>query len=156
MGVHTGPAVERERDWFGATVNVASRVADLADADEVLVTRATFEAVGDPASELRLTAGKPPPAKPARTGRGLRRSIPVNQRPRTHLAQAAARKRQHGATKVEGLVGQKKKDARTSGKTARTRDKLSSRILTELPRLLRSDRAAVDFGSLEFAVRHGH
>jgi class 3 adenylate cyclase len=55
VGVHTGPAVERERDWFGATVNVASRVADLADADEVLITRATFEAVGDPAPELRLT-----------------------------------------------------------------------------------------------------
>ena len=55
VGVHTGPAVERERDWFGATVNVASRVADLADADEVLITRATVEAVGDPAPELRLT-----------------------------------------------------------------------------------------------------
>ena len=55
VGVHTGPAIERERDWFGATVNVASRVADLADADEVLITRATFEAVGDPTPELRLT-----------------------------------------------------------------------------------------------------
>lgn len=55
VGVHTGPAVERERDWFGATVNVASRVADLADADEVLITRATFDAVGDSAPELRLT-----------------------------------------------------------------------------------------------------
>ena len=55
VGVHTGPAVERERDWFGATVNVASRVSDLADADEVLITRATFEAVGDPPPDLRVT-----------------------------------------------------------------------------------------------------
>ena len=54
VGVHTGPAVERERDWFGATVNVASRVADLADADEVLVTRATLEEIGDPPSDLVL------------------------------------------------------------------------------------------------------
>ena len=55
IGVHTGPAVERDRDWFGATVNLASRVADLAGADEVLVTRATLEAVGDPPPELVLT-----------------------------------------------------------------------------------------------------
>ena len=55
VGVHTGPAVERERDWFGATVNVASRVADLAGADEVLITRATLEAIGDQAPELRMT-----------------------------------------------------------------------------------------------------
>ena len=54
IGVHTGPAVERERDWFGATVNLASRVADLADADEVILTRATLEAVGDPPPDLAL------------------------------------------------------------------------------------------------------
>ena len=27
VGMHTGPAVERERDWFGATVNLAARVS---------------------------------------------------------------------------------------------------------------------------------
>jgi len=38
------PAVERDGDWFGATVNVAARVAAEADADEVLLTRATLDA----------------------------------------------------------------------------------------------------------------
>ena len=54
VGVHTGPAVERAGDWFGATVNVASRVSDLAAADEVLVTRATLDAMGGQASGQRL------------------------------------------------------------------------------------------------------
>ena len=55
VGVHTGPAVERDSDWFGATVNTASRVADLAGADEVLVTRATIEAIGEPPEGLELS-----------------------------------------------------------------------------------------------------
>lgn len=41
VGVHTGPAVERGDDWFGATVNLASRVSGAATAGEVLVTEAT-------------------------------------------------------------------------------------------------------------------
>lgn len=44
VGVHTGPAVQRGEDWFGATVNVAARVAAEAVADELLFTRATAEA----------------------------------------------------------------------------------------------------------------
>lgn len=44
VGVHTGPAVERDGDWFGATVNVVARVAAEARADEVLLTRATLDA----------------------------------------------------------------------------------------------------------------
>ena len=55
VGVHTGPAVERERDWFGATVNIASRVANLASADEVLITRATRDAISEPLHDLELT-----------------------------------------------------------------------------------------------------
>ena len=55
VGVHTGPAVERERDWFGATVNIASRVANLAGADEVLVTRTTLDAISEPLHELELS-----------------------------------------------------------------------------------------------------
>jgi len=27
VGMHTGPAVERGGDWFGATVNLAARVS---------------------------------------------------------------------------------------------------------------------------------
>lgn len=38
VGVHCGPAVELQGDFFGATVNLAARVASLANAGEVLVT----------------------------------------------------------------------------------------------------------------------
>ncbi len=41
VGVHTGPAVERASDWFGAAVNLASRVSEVASAGEVLVTADT-------------------------------------------------------------------------------------------------------------------
>ena len=30
VGLHTGPAVQRGRDWFGATVNLAARVSNVA------------------------------------------------------------------------------------------------------------------------------
>jgi adenylate cyclase len=39
IGMHTGPAVERAGDWFGATVNLAARVAGAAAGGEALVTR---------------------------------------------------------------------------------------------------------------------
>jgi adenylate cyclase len=44
VGMDTGPAVARDGDWFGATVNVASRVSDCARGGEVLATRATRDA----------------------------------------------------------------------------------------------------------------
>ena len=43
VGMHHGPAVAREGDWFGATVNLAARVAALAAGGEVLVTHAVHE-----------------------------------------------------------------------------------------------------------------
>jgi class 3 adenylate cyclase/YHS domain-containing protein len=46
VGIHTGTAVRRGDDWFGAAVNVASRVADVADAGEILLTEATHTAAG--------------------------------------------------------------------------------------------------------------
>jgi adenylate cyclase len=54
VGMHTGPAVERDGDWYGGTVNVAARVAALAAAGEVLLTEATATAAGQlPGVELR-------------------------------------------------------------------------------------------------------
>ena len=54
VGMHTGPAIEREGDWFGATVNLAARVSGAAGGSEVLLTEATREAAGDLGSiELR-------------------------------------------------------------------------------------------------------
>ena len=43
VGMHHGPATERGGDWFGATVNLAARVAALAAGGEVLVTGAVHE-----------------------------------------------------------------------------------------------------------------
>src|SRR5439155_18183983 len=39
-GVHAGPVIERDRDLFGSTVNLASRVSTAAAPGEVLVTEA--------------------------------------------------------------------------------------------------------------------
>lgn len=47
IGMHTGTAVRRGADWFGSAVNLASRVADVARAGEVVLTEATREALGD-------------------------------------------------------------------------------------------------------------
>jgi adenylate cyclase len=45
-GIHTGPAIARAGDWWGATVNVASRVAAAAEAGQLLVTEAAKLAAG--------------------------------------------------------------------------------------------------------------
>lgn len=47
VGMHHGPALAREGDWFGATVNLAARVAALAAGGQVLVTDAVRAAAGD-------------------------------------------------------------------------------------------------------------
>lgn len=44
VGMNTGPAVERQGDWFGTTVNVAARVSGAAAGGEVLLTGATRQA----------------------------------------------------------------------------------------------------------------
>jgi len=45
MGVHSGSAVQREGDWYGATVNIAARVADAAGAGEILLSRTTRDRI---------------------------------------------------------------------------------------------------------------
>ena len=47
VGMNTGPAVNRDSDWFGSTVNLAARVAAAAAGDEVLLTRATLDSAAD-------------------------------------------------------------------------------------------------------------
>jgi adenylate cyclase len=47
VGMHTGPAVERQGDWFGTAVNVAARVSAAAAGSEVLLTGATRRAAGE-------------------------------------------------------------------------------------------------------------
>lgn len=50
VGVHTGPAVRRGRDWFGNSVNVAARLAAQAEPNQALISAATHAAVGARAS----------------------------------------------------------------------------------------------------------
>jgi adenylate cyclase len=47
VGMHHGPAIERDGDWFGATVNLAARVAAMAAGGEVLVTGAVRDNTGE-------------------------------------------------------------------------------------------------------------
>ena len=55
VGLDTGPAVERNGDWFGATVNTASRVTAAAGAGELLMTERTRNAAAG-AGGLELIA----------------------------------------------------------------------------------------------------
>ena len=90
VGMHRGPAVSHDGDWFGATVNLAARVAALAGGGEVLVTDAVrshaaeiesvrYESRGEQRvrnvpSPVQLFAAVP---TDARTGTGTRHLDPV-------------------------------------------------------------------------------
>jgi adenylate cyclase len=44
VGIHTGPVVFQEGDYYGRTVNIASRIAEFARPGEVLVTEDVVKA----------------------------------------------------------------------------------------------------------------
>jgi adenylate cyclase len=46
VGIHTGPAIANDGDWYGRTVNVASRLCSVAPGGEVMVSETTREAAG--------------------------------------------------------------------------------------------------------------
>jgi class 3 adenylate cyclase len=46
-GINVGPVIERDLDVFGQTVNLASRIADVAGPGEVLASEAVVEAAAD-------------------------------------------------------------------------------------------------------------
>lgn len=57
-GINTGPVLYRVGDYVGNTVNIAARLAALASANEILMTQAVGDAVGDD-DEIRLeSAGR--------------------------------------------------------------------------------------------------
>ena len=45
-GVHSGPAVERDGDWYGASVNLTARIAGVAAGGEVLLSESTYARAG--------------------------------------------------------------------------------------------------------------
>jgi adenylate cyclase len=47
IGIHTGPALASEGDWYGRTVNVAARLCAVAPGGEVMVSESTRSAAGD-------------------------------------------------------------------------------------------------------------
>jgi class 3 adenylate cyclase len=47
VGLHAGPVVFQDGDYFGSTVNLASRIAEYARPGEVLVSRAVVDATPD-------------------------------------------------------------------------------------------------------------
>jgi adenylate cyclase len=70
VGMHHGPALARDGDWFGATVNLAARVAALAAGGEVLVT----DAVRQEARELATVRFEP---RGERRVRNVARPVPL-------------------------------------------------------------------------------
>jgi adenylate cyclase len=60
VGVHHGPALEREGDYYGSTVNLAARVSGLARGGEVLVTGTTAALVPDLEGVLYEPRGRQP------------------------------------------------------------------------------------------------
>ncbi|MFA9270846.1 MAG: adenylate/guanylate cyclase domain-containing protein, partial [Baekduiaceae bacterium] len=93
VGIHTGPAVHRNGDWYGTTVNVASRLCDAAADGEVLVSEDTAAAAGRPvgiafgAPELHTLKNldAPIPARPAQL------AAPAASPPRARAALARLR-----------------------------------------------------------------
>ena len=78
IGVHKGAAIavtlNDRLDYFGQTVNIAARVQNLADADEIFVSQDVYEATGV-RDEL---AGYSVNSKSAQL-RGVRQELPVSR-----------------------------------------------------------------------------
>jgi class 3 adenylate cyclase len=53
VGLHAGPVLFQEGDYFGQTVNLAARIADYARPGEVIVSQAVVDAAGDVPAAFR-------------------------------------------------------------------------------------------------------
>jgi adenylate cyclase len=60
VGLHHGPAIERDRDYFGAAVNLAARVSAAATGGEVLLTGHTAALAGNVEGVRYESRGCPP------------------------------------------------------------------------------------------------
>ena len=76
VGLHAGPVIFQEGDYYGSTVNVASRIADYAQAGEVMVSQAVVDASAGAAVgfrevgpvELKGVSGADEPARRLASG----------------------------------------------------------------------------------------
>lgn len=55
VGLHAGPVLFQEGDYFGRTVNLASRIAEYARPGEVLVSQSVVDVAADAAGGVRFT-----------------------------------------------------------------------------------------------------
>jgi adenylate cyclase len=62
VGISAGPLIERDGDYFGRTVNLASRLSGVAGPSEIVLNQAAAEAAGMPVAPLGPTAVKGLPA----------------------------------------------------------------------------------------------
>jgi adenylate cyclase len=53
VGLHAGPVIFQEGDYYGSTVNLASRIADYAQSGEVMVSQAVVDASAGAAAVFR-------------------------------------------------------------------------------------------------------
>ena len=53
VGLHAGPVIFQEGDYYGSTVNVAARIAEFAQPGEVIVSQAVVDDSGDAAVEFQ-------------------------------------------------------------------------------------------------------
>ena len=53
VGLHAGPVIFQEGDYYGSTVNLAARIAAFAQPGEVIVSQAMVDASGDAAVGFR-------------------------------------------------------------------------------------------------------
>jgi class 3 adenylate cyclase len=60
IGLQFGPALEKEDDVFGDSVNVAARLATLAKAGQIITSAGTVEALPPTMRELARNLGKVP------------------------------------------------------------------------------------------------
>ena len=58
IGIHTGPVVSRDGDYFGRNVAMAARIGDLATGGEVLVSDAVREALDEDAAVELVEMGE--------------------------------------------------------------------------------------------------
>jgi adenylate cyclase len=71
VGAHTGTAVQRDGDWFGAAVNLAARVAAVAERGEVLMTEVTRRAAADALSAYEVER------RPSQSFKNIVEPVPV-------------------------------------------------------------------------------